>query len=99
LTLEQWRDLSLILLLFEAAAVILSAGIALFYTIRVTAMLDRELRARLPILRRKTQQIAARTDALGATITQPIIAGSSRLAQAQRVAGQMVAPLKQKGRG
>jgi hypothetical protein len=99
LTLEQWRDLSLILLLFEAAAVILSAGIALFYTIRVTAMLDRELRARLPIIRRKTQQVAAQTTALSATVAEPIIATSSRLSQAQRMADSLVAPLKQKGRG
>jgi hypothetical protein len=80
LTLQQWTDLSIVLLAVEAAIMMIAAGITLFYCIRGIKQVDRSLRIGLPKVRGQLKQATLSAETIGEAITSPIIEIRSRIA-------------------
>lgn len=96
MTLSQWADIALIFLLAQVFVMGIGLGIALFYTLRAMAIFDRQLHITLPRLRNRADRMALTVARVGEEIRAPLIATSSRLAQAQRVLHGAASALKGK---
>lgn len=96
MTLSEWADLALIFLLVQVFLIGVGAAIALFYTLRGMAQFDRLLRVSLPRLRSRANRAALMTERAGENVKAPIVAASSRLAQAQRIFESATSPFRRK---
>lgn len=84
MTLANWRDLAVILLVIEAFFMSLIPGVILFFAVRGMLWIIRKLRAISPTVQSYFRKAATISEQASQRVAAPFIATSAAVAQAQR---------------
>lgn len=83
MTLANWRDLAVILLVIQAFVIVLIPGVVLFFAIRGMSWVRRKLRAGAPVVQDTFRRAASISERISHRVASPVIATSAALAQVQ----------------
>lgn len=81
MTLDNWRDLAIILLAVEAFLLSLIPGVILYFAIRGISSLIRKLRSVAPVVQGYFRKAATVTEEVSQKAVTPMIAASATMAQ------------------
>ncbi len=81
MTLDNWRDLAVVLLALEAFLLSLIPGVILYFGVRGVSQLIRKLRTLAPTVQGYFRKAATLTEEVSQHAVTPVIAASAALAQ------------------
>ncbi len=81
MTLANWRDLAVVLLVLQAFLLVLIPGIVLFFAIRGMSWARRKLTSAAPVVQDTFRKVATISDQTSRRVAGPLIAADAALAR------------------